>query len=549
MGEIGSLKNRIKQWRKNRKRIKEEKEKQQQEQFMKKEKEQQKKSKLKILSLAVLGFGFALLETILKPVKRETPSLPKKKVASSLRELKVEIKEIKTSFQKLETKKKEFSKKENKAKLKEEYQVLQESFQRVAKKKEIVEKELILPLLSSKVTYNEKKVPKKKRNKEQVQSKALLEEYRQIEQEFHDVKMEFETLEETFDQEILVNETEKEIGSDQKVESKTVIKSKDERSVLTPAKELEVILKMLNYDCRKLNQELEQIIQNSTDKKETYGKLCVLSHKIYYYSTIERDNKKKLPFEDYKNNLALSKLDPFHFLTKRSVFDELLESCEHAKWNLEKQPNDTIIEKKKIKPVHQEKIQKISFDYQRLATEIKHQQLHLEALEQNLRKLPPLQKKKGKLALLTSFIKNSALIPLGVVTGLAFFSPVSILTGLVITNHGIRGMRNLGKNKEDKEVYWDLKNLLGQITEEKDVLNFSLHLCKDSLIQIQQFKQEFLLEYGNQTEEIVINFYNQLMELELSVLSQKQEIERRQLQLQEEYEKGKEKVKRLEERI
>lgn len=566
MGEIGSIKNRIKQWRKNWKRMKEEKERQRQKQIQKEEKEFQKKSRLKVTLLTMTGLFFALLETILKPSKVEKKIPVKKQVVSPLEELVTEVKEIKTALQKIEEKQKKISTKEEHKIVKEEVLSLNKTFQALSKKKEMVKNEVILPMTTQDQRGPKKQTMEDKKPKVKMrQEKKLVEEYHKIKQEFSNIQSEFEVIEETLNQKevMLEEEQKKEVPTFEKQSFPFVNKEekKDEmgtkkklvlqenRNVPTQEKELKAFLKMLNHDYQKLNQELEEILKNRTDNKEVYGKLSVLSHKIYYYSTIERDMKKKIPFENYKNNHELAKLDKYQFLTKLSVFGDLLESCERTKWDFDEKTKEQEDEKKEITKDHQEKIQTIKVDHEELIKKLKKQQLHLESLEQNLKKLHPGQQKKGKLSLLTSFLKNGTFVSLGIFTGLAFLSPASILTGLILTNHGIRGMRKFGNQDKKNKDYWDLKKILGQIKEEKDLLNFSYDICNDSIAQIQALKQEVILEYGNIENEMVMDFYNQLFEIELSLLAQKREIENRRLQLQEEYVLGKEKVKRIEERM
>ena len=57
-------------------------------------------------------------------------------------------------------------------------------------------------------------------------------------------------------------------------------------------------------------------------------------------------------------------------------------------------------------------------------------------------------------------------------------SPTSILTGFILTNYGIRGMRNFGKENKDKESYLDLETILKSLNDERDLLNISSNIEK-----------------------------------------------------------------------
>lgn len=184
---------------------------------------------------------------------------------------------------------------------------------------------------------------------------------------------------------------------------------------------------------------------------------------------------------------------------------------------------------------------------QELILKIKRQQQLMEKMNQQVLSLPSKKKKRGIFKTLGKIITSTLITGFGISR---FFkkrvSVFDIFLGAVCTNYGIRGMRNLGKDKENQITYLNAEKIVEQLSSEQKALELSTSFYADSIEQLQSLKQEFLLEYGSYEFPEVKKIQEQFITLETDLKKKLELLYQRQESMNRVMEQGKEKVKKLE---
>lgn len=156
----------------------------------------------------------------------------------------------------------------------------------------------------------------------------------------------------------------------------------------------------------------------------------------------------------------------------------------------------------------------------------------LKLLDENKKKkfIPSIIQKKSFdiLSLPIPFLKNSWL---------------SKIVNSIIINHRIKRMKKL-INKEYKVEYYNLKKILSNIDNQKDIILKNIRINKNSLEEIENLKEELLKINDNSLEVRKANRY--LAQIELDLINQNRKLKEQLEQNKNLEEKGKEKIKILE---
>lgn len=291
------------------------------------------------------------------------------------------------------------------------------------------------------------------------------------------------------------------------------------------------------------------------DDKATGMVLMQLSNlydKIFSCHISELSMRKKYQFSKFANDNALKKLDKEKFLTSDSVFGLRLEKCGEKTRQLKEQQQQKFAKKEEEKQViikQQQKVANIALEKKKMSQKITQQRLMIESLQTSLFQLPPHKKKRGRLSRLGSLIKHTLFASLGIFTLLkGRKNAFGLLTGVLLTNQGIRGMRNMVKDREENVAYFDLKKIMEQLKTEKDALTMSIDFCADSLDQLQSLKLEFMDQFSHDQSPEAEQFLEELLSLEDNVMAQQEQLLKQQQAVDIHYEKGKQKILKMEER-
>ena len=156
----------------------------------------------------------------------------------------------------------------------------------------------------------------------------------------------------------------------------------------------------------------------------------------------------------------------------------------------------------------------------------------LKLLDENKKKkfIPSIIQRKSFdiLSLPIPFLKNSWL---------------SKIVNSIIINHRIKRMKKL-INKEYKVEYYNLKKILSNIDNQKDIILKNIRINKNSLEEIENLKEELLKINDNSLEVMKANRY--LAQIELDLINQNRKLKEQLEQNKNLEEKGKEKIKTLE---
>lgn len=120
---------------------------------------------------------------------------------------------------------------------------------------------------------------------------------------------------------------------------------------------------------------------------------------------------------------------------------------------------------------------------------------------------------------------------------------IAKITHSIIVNHRIKRMKKL-IYKEYKIEYYNLKKILENIDNHKDIILKNISINKNSLEEIEKLKAELLKINDNSLEVIKANQY--LSQIELDLIKQNKKLKEQLEQNKKLEEKGKEKIKVLE---
>lgn len=532
MGEIGSLKNRWKRWWQNKKRHK-----MLEEQEIE-ENKKRKYSRFQVITRTIFGLFLGLMETTIF-------SSRKKDHNASIKNMKIEVQTMveDASFVKqkqahmmgdipsIKSKKELIEIKEEHTKLQKSIFLLKEKQKEVEKKVEKVKIEHLKPAQRKK--KNETIVPMIKKQK------MVLDELEQNQKYIEEkiIQQEEIVTKDDLEQEVLLKKT---VGIDVKREE------------------------LLHY-LKENNQYMEEIDKVMMRLSEPIGDdeigltLFVISNlydKIFPLYLTESSIRSRILFSKYKNDQELRKIDKVGFIMSSGIYKNRLDQCNQMKKELQLRGYNRNIKKEEQK-INKSKLEEkmeivnqLDIEKKQLKNTLLEQRIMIDSLETSLEKLTGPKKKKGILSRLGSLVKNTLFVGLGL-TGIFHKkrSMVSILTGVLLTNHGIRGMRNMNRSSKDKISYFDIEKILEQIKSEKDALVMSLDFCSDSLEQLSKLQIEVTSLYPYTDDIEVIALKEQLYELKEQLVGQQQVLLEHQHQMELAYEKGVQKIKKLEENL
>lgn len=150
---------------------------------------------------------------------------------------------------------------------------------------------------------------------------------------------------------------------------------------------------------------------------------------------------------------------------------------------------------------------------------------------------------KKKRSLIPTIIQKKAFDILSLPIPFFKNSWLSKIVRSVIINHRIKRMKKL-INKEYKIEYYNLKKILENIRNRRDIILKNISINKNSLEEIEKLKAELLKINDNSLEVIKANQY--LSKIELDLIRQNKKLKEQLEQNKKLEEKGKEKIKTLE---
>lgn len=398
-------------------------------------------------------------------------------------------------------------------KKKEQKQILQ-----IEQKLESLQKEMdLLKIEIKKEAIGKKEVLIKMQTKQKEQQVTL----EKIKKELNDIekkekKENQKKIAESKKKITLIETTQTEI-KDLLKQQEQVINTKIQEPVVVPKKKIGMDLEteqllILNNTFK---QELEQIKKSMTSNQ--------------FDSTIqalERLQSKMIPYQ-----------------TKEPI-KKTFQTCVELKKECYKKQSQI---KEKIQNKKESILTKNELLKQELILKIKRQQQLMEKMNQQVLSLPSKKKKRGIFKTLGKMITSTLLTGFGISR---FFkkrvSVFDIFLGAVFTNYGIRGMRNLGKDKENQITYLNAEKIVEELSSEQKALEVSTGVYEDSIEQLQSLKKEFLSEYGSYDFPEVKKIQEQFITLETDLKKKLELLYQRQETMNRVMEQGKEKVKKLE---
>lgn len=485
MGERGSRRNRFFLWLRNLKQQK--KKKQEEEKIRKKRKEETRKKEQQIKTYSkpkvICLTAIGLFLGLV-----ETILLPKKKEEKQLLQIdkKLQALQEETNFLKIEVKK--------------------ENAKKIETKKQTIAQKETLVKIQEKQNQQQKTLEEVKKELNEIEKKNKKKEKTDNQKKITESKEKITAIATTQKQTKKILEQQEQIVN-QKIQEPTLEQKKKGGIDLE-----EEQLRMLNHS---FEQELNQIKQamTSTNFDQTIEKLEQLQSKMTPYQKNEKISKTFAACVTLKNE------------------------C-YAKQN---QIKEKIYHKKEVILTKNELLK------QELVLKIRRQQQLMEKMNEQVLSLPSKKKKRGIFKTFGKIITSTLLTGFGISR---FFkkkvSMFDIFLGAVFTNYGIRGMRNLGKDKENQVAYFNAEKIVEQLSSEQKALEVSVGFYADSIEQLQSLKKEFLLEYGSYNFPEVKKIQEQFETLEEDLKKKLDFLYQRQESMNRVMEQGKEKVKKLE---
>ncbi len=482
MGERGSRKNRFFLWLRNLKQQK--KKKQEEEKICKKRTEEARKKEQQIKTYSKPKvICLTVIGLFLGVV--ETILLPKKKEEKQLLQIdkKLQALQEETNFLKIEVKK------ENTKKIE-------------TKKQAIAQKETLVKI----------------QEKQNQQQKTLEE----VKKELNEIEKKNKKKEKT-DNQKKITESKEKITAIETTQKQTK-KRLEQQEQIVNQKIQEPILEQKKKGGIDLEEEKIRMLNHSFEQELNHIKQSMTS--TNFDQTIEKLEQLQSKMTPYQKNEKI-----------RKTFDAcvMLKNECYTKQN---QTKETIHHKKEAILTKNELLK------QELVLKIRKQQQLMEKMnEQVLSK----KKKRGIFKTFGKIITSTLITGFGISR---FFkkkvSMFDIFLGAVFTNYGIRGMRNLGKDKENQVAYFNAEKIVEQLSSEQKALEVSSNVYEDSIEQLQSLKNEFLLEYGSYDFPEVRKIQEQFETLETDLKKKLNLLYQRQESMNRVMEQGKEKVKKLE---
>lgn len=484
MGERGSRKNRFFLWLRNLK--KQRKKKKEEEKKIKKRKEEErKKQQLKTYSKPKV-ICMTVIGLFLGAI--ETILLPKKKETNKLLQIdkKLQFLQEETSLLKIEVKKvttKKIETKQEAIQKKEALIKIQEKQNQQKKTLEEVKQEL------NEVEKNNKKKGKKDNQKKITESKEKITAIDSTQKQTNKI---------VEHQEQIVSQRLQELSLEQKKKGGMDLEEEQ--------------LRMLTYS---FEQELNQIKQTMTSTN--------------FHQTIEKIERLQSKMTTYQKNEKIRKLYEDCNILKKECYTKQSQ----IKEKIQNKKESILIKNELLK--------------QELILKIKRQQQLMEKMNQQVLSLPSKKKKRGIFKTLGKIITSTLITGFGISRFLKKkVSVFDIFLGAIFVNYGIRGMRNLGKDKENQVAYLNAEKIVEQLSSEQKALEVSTGVYEDSIEQLQSLKKEFLSEYGSYDFPEVKKIQEQFITLETDLKKKLELLYQRQETMNRVIEKGKEKVKKLE---
>ncbi len=549
MGEKGSLKNRIKEWKLQIEKIRKEKEvKEKEEEFLKQKCAEEKKEKEMITIHAVttrfknsLKFTFGMLFAAIEYICTEsfkTEKLKKIEIKESRtnEELKEEIKEVE---QEILTKKVESNEiKEDEYKKEEQLQniendILEKQSEEDSKEfslqeepKEEIKKEVEVPTKKSKlkgfaidIEKEKKKTPLKPlEDKEQGQS-----------------------IKET------VNEDSKNKwlgqGGTNTVEPiKKVHKSKfiQEDIQLEPEESVYAKITQITEQLRELDKTLLIIPEQVKDEDEQEEEILHIKEEIeelkLQYQEVVKENENK-PIRELEH---IEEIDPYNLRYSGEEINQLSQKCDTELSKLKKQKieEDFLVTEKELN------ILKTSIE-----ENIKEQECDIDELKKLFNQAEIMRKRPTLVTGLHNFLSKTIDIGLSLLPLSLFKNKfVGILGSTIILNNRIRNMRKVIR-KENKDInYITYKTIKESLKHQKSCIKKTQEVLQDSMKQLQDLKQEFIVEFYydmdryQETDDIMKEFSS----IEYQITSKNWELEEMLETIKNTEEKEKQKIKSLE---
>ena len=290
------------------------------------------------------------------------------------------------------------------------------------------------------------------------------------------------------------------------------------------------------------NEVLTKIDAKIKENEKNKDKLITIKEEIKDYKKKEMDLKKEIDIKKYKNDPEIKKIDKNNFISA-NVFLKKEEQCDIK---IEK-INNTLKEKRREEDkrmMMQEENKNLSEQANFIKTKLESEKNYINWLEQDLNK-SGINNTKKKKNVLNKVLKNTFLINFGFCAALKSRGDIfNFLAGMILTNHGIRGMRNIFHNKKNEYNYDELIEQINLLEEENDILYTTIDFCNDSLEEINNLKNDYLLKYGISNEYESTIFLNQLQELEEDLKMQRKMLVIKQNKINNIHEKSKIKIKR-----
>lgn len=327
-------------------------------------------------------------------------------------------------------------------------------------------------------------------------------------------------------------------------------KSNKSKSEIEKRKKQIIQLEQKNIETSSiLNKEKQKIDKKEEQKKKKAGTSIEEEKMIVLASILKQELnhiKQNINYNDldrtiYKLEHLQEKTFPYQNNNKiKQILSETNQLKKDCKIKQEQIKDN--IKNRKMKVLSKNELIK-----KELILKINKQQQLMEKMNQQILSLPSKKKKNGILKTLSKLITSTFLTGFGISRFLKKkVSMFDIFLGAIFTNYGIRGMRNLGKEKENQVAYLDAKKVVEQLSSEKKALEMSTLLYEDSIEQLITLKKEFLLEYGNYNLPYITNLKDQLDELEIDLKKKLKILYQNQEKMEYIIKNGKEKVKRLE---
>lgn len=350
------------------------------------------------------------------------------------------------------------------------------------------------------------------------------------------------------EQQVTLEKIKKELNDIEKKEKK------ENQKKISESKKKITLIEITQTEIKDLLKQQEQVINTKIQEpvvvpKKKIGMDLETEQLLILNNTFKQELeqiKKSMTSNQFDSTIQAlerlqSKMIPYQ--TKEPI-KKTFQTCVELKKECYKKQSQI---KEKIQNKKESILTKNELLKQELILKIKRQQQLMEKMNQQVLSLPSKKKKRGIFKTLGKMITSTLLTGFGISR---FFkkrvSVFDIFLGAVFTNYGIRGMRNLGKDKENQITYLNAEKIVEELSSEQKALEVSTGVYEDSIEQLQSLKKEFLSEYGSYDFPEVKKIQEQFITLETDLKKKLELLYQRQETMNRVMEQGKEKVKKLE---